>query len=77
MDHSPIPGWGNVHSTNFPDCFQLPNRMTYLIALALHLGGLALGLRHIQLRTPKRWTLGQTKDIHLNSNHRVHWIPMD
>lgn len=51
--------------------------MTYLIALAIHLGGFALGLRSLNRRTPKRWTLGQTKDTALNGKHRVRWIPMD
>jgi hypothetical protein len=51
--------------------------MTYLIAVALHLGGLALGLRHIQPRTPKRWTTGDSKESKLDGKHRVRWIPMD
>lgn len=49
--------------------------MTYLIALALHLGGLALGLR--THRTPKRWTPGMTTETRLDGKQRVHWIPMD
>lgn len=51
--------------------------MTYLIVLALHIGGLILGLRTINHRTPKRWNTGDTKETKLDSNHRVHWIPMD
>ena len=51
--------------------------MSYLIIIALHIGGLALGLRSLNRRTPKRWTPGQTKDTALDGKHRVHWIPMD
>ena len=51
--------------------------MTYLIALALHLGGFALGLKTLQQRTPKRWTPGQTTETALNGKGKVHWIPLD
>lgn len=51
--------------------------MTYLIALALHIGGLALGLRSLNHRTPKRWTPGMTTETRMDGKHRVRWIPMD
>lgn len=51
--------------------------MTYLITIALHLCGLALGLRSINRRTPKRWTPGMATETRLNGKHRVRWIPLD
>lgn len=63
--------------SDIPSEFKLPF-MTYLIALALHIGGFVLSLISITpARPPKRWTPGQPHEVRLDGRHKVHWEPMD